>query len=188
MRDGNDGKIRPGESIIHTISAEPGTVGERILKEIAHPQREEMIIGGEAEGTTNERKFSDWLKREDERMEICRGFVVFWKAEPKKEVAVTLKLGPLDGLVLEEVEGCTSSFVAEKIGNLFILKVGKDMKGSKIVDAANKIVALYLCHGNGWSDRSNNQHLLPTGDQRTVKCNGNGDWRKRKARSDFFVQ
>lgn len=126
--------IIPGIRAVEVISAQYGTIGERILRAIASPAKED--------NPENRREFGPWNEN------ACKGVVCFMNGT-RTEFPVTLKLGVREGLFIEEVPGERISY--KDCG--LVLQVGKSFSERRIVDAANQIAALWCIHGFHWTNR-----------------------------------
>lgn len=129
--------IIPGSRAIDVISASGGTLGEKIIREIAHPSRE----------VSNGRIFGGWQDN------VCQGTVRFTKGDVVADFPITLKIGTREGLFLQEVAGRRFSLKDTGKGS-YILEVGKELPPHRVFDAANKIAGTWVIHGFNWVDRS----------------------------------
>ena len=137
----------PGTPVATVIFAEPGTVGEKVLEQIAHPPDNRGSM-------KYPRKFGLW------NGEVCEGSV----CAGESRVTVKLVLGERKrGIEIRQVAGRALSLRTTQEGEVHVLKIGSLISDSRAADLANKIVATFICHGNGWQDRKGDLFSAPHG-------------------------
>jgi hypothetical protein len=156
------GMITPGRPIVKRISALAGTVGERILDEIAHPATQPL---------RHRRDFGPWVKTWGlDGHETCRGLVIV------RDLRIPITLEKCDRvkeafhlpltLLLEEVRGWRLSLkpLANEKGVL-ILPVGDELAGERLKKFATQVVATFVVHGFGWRNRRGEVFAEPYGER-----------------------
>lgn len=111
------------ESGIKIISADPGTVGEQILHEIAHPKEQPLH---------HPRSVEAYYRNGDRGCSVATSM--------GEKLRFLLTTNKKEGLFIRQVEGSTFSLLSEKK----ILEVGKNLPICRIRGIANQLVAEYV--------------------------------------------
>ncbi|OGY98546.1 MAG: hypothetical protein A3A43_02945 [Candidatus Liptonbacteria bacterium RIFCSPLOWO2_01_FULL_56_20] len=154
------GRTTPGEPAIERIFAFKGTVGERILEEIAHPTAQPM---------RHKRVFGTmWVRKWGaDGHEACRGIVVVGTTR----IPLMLEKGMAVAdeprtLVIQQVPGCRHSLKPAVNGSrATILEVGSELNENRLKGFACQVVAAFVIHGFCWKDRNGKELQEPYGDR-----------------------
>ncbi|MEK7212120.1 MAG: hypothetical protein AAB686_00390 [Patescibacteria group bacterium] len=172
------GTVTPGKQAIERICALRGTVGERILEEIAHPTSQPM---------RHQRHFGMWIHPWMVLgYETRRGVVVVNSAT---RVPLLLERGlgvreELRTLVIQEVPGCRLSLKPVSNSNgVLVLRVGSEMCDNRLKSFATQIVATFVVHGSGWQNRKGRVLPEPYGDRVDPVAKAKREAKKRVRRS-----
>lgn len=173
------GTVTPGRPLVDRIYARKGTVGEQILKEIAHPSIKPL---------RHRRDFGiTWIRVwGDDGCEICRGVVsVNGIRTPLVLVRGNrLEEKPPRTLVLEEVPGRCLSLKPESDGNgVFILRIGNAVSEKRVKSFAAQVVAAFVIHGSGWRNRRGKVFPEPYGERVDPLAKAKREAKKKARRS-----
>ena len=135
----NEQRVIP--SSFSLISAYPGSVGEMAIEEARKPK---------ANPRNNRREFGE-LEDVGSRVRACRGNIFARSGTKEVTIPLTVRIASEpdpDGLLLEEVSGCTFSLKLVRVGELFAVCIGRGLPVRRIPEFVNQLLAERVIKGH----------------------------------------